>query len=145
MATHVYDDALFRAQIPAFASTTLYPEALLAMYFDVATCYVNANDTCRLAGDCLQYALNLLTAHLVAINAAAPTTGGASGVVSSATIDKVSVSFQIPTAASAFLAWLNKTGFGQSLAALLRAKAAGGFYVGGAPERSAIRRVAGSF
>lgn len=145
MATHVYDDALFRAQSPAFVSTLLYPEVMLATYFDIATCYVDANDTCRLADGCLQYALNLMTAHLVALNAAAPATGGTPGIVSSATIDKVSVAFQIPTTTSPFLLWLNKTGFGQQLAALLRAKAAGGFYVGGAPERSAIRRVAGSF
>lgn len=145
MGAHTYNDALFRAQFPAFASTLLYPEVMLATYFEIATCYVDANDTCRLAGDCLQYALNLLTAHLVALNAAAPATGGTPGIVSSATIDKVSVSFQIPTTASPFLLWLNKTGFGQQLAALLRVKAVGGFYVGGAPERSSIRRVGGRF
>ena len=145
MGAHTYNYALFRAQFPAFASTLLYPEIVLATYFDIATCYVDANDTCRLSGDCLQYALNLLTAHLVALNAAAPATGGTPGIVSSATIDKVSVAFQIPTTTSPFLLWLNKTGFGQQLAALLRVKAVGGFYVGGAPERSSIRRVGGRF
>lgn len=145
MAAHTYDDAMFRAQFPAFASTTEYPEALLSGYFTMATCYVDANDYCRLSGDCLQLALNLLTAHLVAANAASPADGGGVGIVSASSIDKVSVTFQIPAGSGPFVAWLNKTGFGQQLAALLRVKSSGGAYIGGWPERAAFRKSFGAF
>jgi hypothetical protein len=145
MALHVYDDALFRAQFPAFADGLIYPEVLIAMYFDVATCYINAYDHCRLHDDCLQYALNLMTAHLLALNALDPSGGGGVGAVSSATIDKVSVTTQIPTAAGPFRQFLIRTGFGQQLSALLSIKAVGGFMVGGSPERASIRQAGGRF
>lgn len=143
MATHTYDDALFRAQFPAFASTTTYPEALLSGYFDMAVCYVDANDHCRLNGDCLQLALNLLTAHLAALFTANPSGGGGTGIEQSASIDKVSVSYQIPPAAGPFRDWLNKSGFGQQLSALLSVKSVGGWYVGGSMERAAFRKAGG--
>lgn len=145
MALHVYDDTLFRAQFPAFASDTDYPESLLGMYFDVAACYIDANDHCRLSDGCLQYALNLMTAHLVALNGLDATSGGGVGAISSATIDKVSVTSQIPTASGAFRQFLIRTGFGQQLSALLSIKAVGGFMVGGSLERASIRQAAGRF
>lgn len=143
MATHTYDDALFRAQFPAFANTTTYPEALLSGYFDMAVCYINAHDHCRLYGDCLQLALNLLTAHLAALFMADPSGGGGTGIEQSATVDKVSVSYQIPPAAGPFRDWLNKTGFGQQLSALLSVKSVGGWYIGGSMERAAFRKAGG--
>lgn len=141
MAIHVYDDTLFRTQFPAFASETEYPSALIEGYFGMAACYVDANDYGRLSGACLQLALNLLTAHLVAINRASPADGGGTGTVAASSIDKVSVTLQIPEARGPFLGWLSRTGFGQQLAALLRIKSSGGGYVGGNPERAAFRRV----
>ena len=142
---HTYNDALFRMQFPAFANTTAYPESLLSMYFTQATCYINAYDHCRLRGDCLQLALNLMTAHLAALNALDPSGGGGVGAVSSATIDKVSVTTQIPTAATAFRQFLIRTGFGQQLSALLSIKAVGGFMVGGSQERGSIRQAGGRY
>lgn len=130
MAEHVYNDAQFRAQFPAFASAIEYPEGLLSGYFTQASCYVDANDSCRLSGDCLQLALNLLTAHLAALDAASPADGGGAGIVSATSIDKVSVTLQIPMATGAFAQFLAKTGYGQRLSALLRVKSVGGLYIG---------------
>jgi hypothetical protein len=146
VTAHTYDDALFRAQFPAFASTTTYPEALLSGYWSQASCYVSAHDYGRLIGDCRQLALNQLTAHLAILGAelTADPAGG-TGIVSASSIDKVSVTLQIPASRGPFVAWLNKTGFGQQLAALLRVKSTGGTYVGGFPERAAFRKAYGAF
>ena len=148
MTAHTYDDALFRAQFPAFADATTYPEALLSGYFAQASCYVSAHDYGRLIGDCRQLALNQLTAHLAILGAdlaADPTFYGNVGIATSATVDKATVSLQIPTDRGPFIAWLNKTGFGQQLAALLHVKSTGGTYVGGFPERAAFRKAYGAF
>jgi hypothetical protein len=49
--------------------------------------------------------------------------------VQSATIDKITVSLTPPPATSEFLWWLNLTGYGAQLAALLSVHAVGGFFV----------------
>jgi hypothetical protein len=141
VATHVYDDALFRAQFPAFANTTTYPEALLAGYFAMATCYLDPDDGCKISGGCLQLALNLLTAHLAYLNSSDP--GGNVGVITSASIDKISTTVTIPVSNSAFSVWLNLSGYGLQLRALLKTHAVGGDYVGGSIERRAFRKAGG--
>jgi hypothetical protein len=141
VATHVYNDALFRAQFSAFSSTTTYPEVLLSGYFTMATCYLDPDDGCRISGGCLQLALNLLTAHLAYINANDP--GGNVGIVTSTTIDKISTTVTIPASNSAFSVWLNLSGYGLQLRALLRVHAVGGDYVGGSIERRAFRKAGG--
>ena len=144
MALHTFDVDLFREQFPAFSNPVTFPDAQLQMYWDMAVCYINPNDFCYLTGDCLQLALNLMTAHLTALSVLIAD-GQNPGFIDSATIDKVSVSLQAPPIGSQWGWWLSSTPYGSQLWALLQAKAVGGYFVGGVPETSAFRRVGGIY
>lgn len=154
--TLVYDDALFRAQIPAYADVTKYPEATLQAWWNTAISYISPTQTLnwwevgQTAGNDntpQQLAINLMTAHLIFISGliangkASP--GG--GIVSSATIDKITVSTVPPPVKSQWQWWLSQSPYGANLLALLSLKSTGGFYIGGRPELAAFRRVGGCF
>jgi hypothetical protein len=141
-----FDAALFRAQFPAFADANKYSNELLQGNWDAATCIVtNVAYGCDILGaKCRQRVLNLLTAHITALNDIA-NSGGTAGIVTSASIDKVSVTNLPPPVKSSFSYWLNLTPYGQQLLALLTVSSVGGMYVGGLPEGSAIRKVGGIF
>ena len=143
MATHTFDEPGFRLRFPAFSDPAAYPSPLLSAYFETATCYVDANDSRFIGGVCLQRALELMTAHLAQIGTAAASGDMSTGVVTAASIDKISVTQQVRQTASSWAAFLLRTPYGQQLDALLRAKAAGGFTFGGSRERAAIRKVGG--
>lgn len=132
-----FDLPTFRTLYPAFAAVpdeTVRATSVQALSF--------VTDTGCGGG---QEMWQLMTAHLLQLAANAKK-GGSSGPLASATIDKVSVSFQAPPyGSSAYKFWLYSTPFGAQLAALLARCAAGGIYVGGAPERAAFRRVGGGF
>jgi len=144
-----FDPALFRSQFPAFASVTDYPTATLQVYYNISGLYISTNDYGYLNGDGRAYALNLMTAHITAINdinaAAAENQSTSVGLVTSASVGDVSVSIQPPPTKSAFDYWLSLTPYGQQLLALLNMIGAGGLYIGGLPERSAFRKVGGIF
>lgn len=143
-STYVFDIPAFRISYPAFANVDTFPDATLQMYFDTATCYVaNENYGC-LADDCRYRALTLMTAHLVALSVLIAA-GQVPGMVQNATIDKVTVGLTPPPLPNQFQWWLGLTPYGQQLLALLQVSSVGGFYVGGLPERSAIRKVYGVF
>lgn len=144
MATIVFDVAAFRIAFPAFANETTYPDATLQAYWDAACCYISPADYGWLHGDCRARALNLMTAHLAALSTMIAN-GQAVGVGQSATVGAVSVSMVPPPIKSGFQYWLCTTPYGIQLWALLSAKAAGGLYVGGLPEKSAFRKVGGVF
>jgi hypothetical protein len=149
-----YDDALFRAQIPEFASTTTYPEVSIAAFWDVASIFIAAEGSpCGvLNGKSLALALNYMTAHLMILsNQQNPATGGTGagtaqgGFETSATIGEISVAKLAPPAKDAWDWWLYQTPYGQALMALLKLLAVGGLMVGGLPERTAFRKVGGVF
>jgi hypothetical protein len=144
MAEHTFDVAAFRAQFPAFTSPTKYPDLQLAGYFTMAGCYVYPCDWSMLSGDCLQLALNLMTAHLAFTNAKVIAGNTATGIVTGASIDKVSVSLTAPTTRNAWQAWLATSPYGMQLWALIATKAKP-FAIGGLPERQGFRRVGGGF
>ncbi|CAJ48928.1 DUF4054 domain-containing protein [Bordetella avium] len=125
----------FRAIFPAFASVT--DEVVIAVA-DWGQCYVSSHGC-----DCNDKLWMLVTAHLLQLRANAEVGNSAPGALASATIDKVSVSFQAPPAGSSWAHWLNQTPYGQQFQALSRACSAGGMYVGGLPERAAFRNVGG--
>ena len=146
MAKHEFDVAAFRAQFPAFADPIKYPDDLLSGYFSMAECFVSPYDNCMFSGDCLQLALNLMTAHLALVYT--PDESGnvpGVGIITSATIDKVSVTSQVPKTDDAWRAFLLRTPYGLQLVALLKGHAAGGWMVGGSLERAAIRKAGGVF
>jgi hypothetical protein len=147
VAIHSFDPVTFRALFPAFASETAYPTVALQMRWDMAVEYISAYDSCRLSGTSRQLALNLLTAHLTQIYAMLLLDPSATvSIITGASIDKISVSMQAPSAAAgSWKYWLSTTQYGLELWALLSVKSAGGFFVGGSSERSAIRKSGGRF
>jgi len=151
MAVIEFDPAQFREALPAFADPAVYPDALLQVYWDTATCYVSDNDYGVVNGACRRQALNLMTAHLCVISenaqkgGAQASRGKSTNFITSSTVDKVSVSVAAPPAKDEWSWWLSTTPYGQQFSALMSARAAGGLYVGGRPERSAFRKVGGLF
>ncbi len=146
MSLIVFDPAAFRAQFKAFENTSCYPNITLEGWFEMATAYISAEDNCcyMLSGAKRALALNLLTAHIGTLFKII-NEGETPGVVTSATIDKVSVSIKAPPDQSQFQAWLSTTPWGQQLNALLQVASVGGFYVGGVAERNGFRRAYGGF
>lgn len=155
MARHVFNDEAFRAKFPAFASVTQYPAAVLAGYFDMAGTMISRWDNCLVHGEQLQLALELVTAHIVALmlnpNPAAagsgdqPSVPQVGGVLQAASIDKVSVSIMAPPVRDGYDYWFNQTPYGQQYLALITVMTAGGLYVGGMPESIGFRRVGGLY
>lgn len=143
MAEHTLDIAAFREAYPLFRDVETYPDAMLTQWWAMATCAMNPNDTCVISGDCLQSALYLMMAHIGLLLTRLASGQAAVGSVTSATIDKVAVSFTVPPFKNGWQFWLSQTPYGAMLWAMLSAKSAGGFYVGLAPERAAFRRVGG--
>lgn len=144
MATINYNDAAFRQLFPALSNVTTFPQALIQAYWDLATSYITNNTWSGwYAGfNLLQQtnALNLMTAHLLAVNTAAAS-GQPGGVLTGATIDKISVQMQPPPAPNQWQWWLNQSPYGQQLLALLQVGSAGGrFFTAGRPVVSAFRR-----
>lgn len=147
MAVIALDIPAFRAVFaPAFDSTATYPNIKIETMWDVATAYISDK-----LGGCYcgtlsikqqTYALQLMTAHLLYINNLVAT-GQTPGITTGATIDKVSVTMLAPPADDNWKFWLNQSPYGQQLLALLQGAAVGGFYIGGAPEIGALRRVGG--
>lgn len=142
---HVIDLASFRILFPQFAVPVAYPDAVLTAFFGSATAYLGEYDNYALSGQGLQTGLNLMTAHLLAIGTGAAAGTGGSGVVTGSTIDKVSVTLMAPPARTAWAFWLSGSPYGAQLWALLSMRSAGGFFIGGSPEREGFRRVGGGF
>lgn len=122
----------FRILYPAFNS---FDDAVVLAFSVQALCFVSGSG-CK----CTEALWMLMTAHLMALSL---TDDAKPGIVASASIDKVSVSFQAPPATGSWDYWLNMTPYGQQFLALSKRCNAGGFYVGGNPERDAIRGVYG--
>lgn len=143
MTTIVFNATDFRAMYPAYSNQTVFTDSILQLYWDTATAYVSDQ-----TGGCYVYgfklgqqtlALNLMTAHLAYINALT-STGQAGGVMTGATIDKISVTLQPPPSSNNWQFWLNQSPYGQQLLALLSNAAVGGFYFGGYPTVNTMRR-----
>ena len=143
MATIQFNSANFRALFSAFANTTQYPDTLLQLLWNNATSYITNQTSCGwysgLNLNQQTLALNYMTAHLLALSAQI-TAGDTPGIVTAATIDKISVTLQPPPETNQWQYWLNQTPYGQQLLSLLQIAAAGGRFYGGAPVFTAFRR-----
>jgi hypothetical protein len=147
MTAVVFDATAFRAQNPAYADPTAYPDATLQQYWNNATNYIsdaNSGVLGALVDAQLQFAINLMTAHLLFLSGLV-LRGVSPGFVTQSTIDKISVSLQAPPEKNQWQWWLNLSPYGQQLLAMLQARSAGGFYIGGLPELGAFRKVGGTF
>lgn len=147
MATHsVLDIAAFRGAFPAFANTTSFPDVMLNAYYSNAGNYISQNDsyTGGLTGAALDYALQLLTAHLLQ-SSVMIAAGQVNVVVTGSTVASVTVSLMPPPAKNAWQFWLATTAYGQQLRAMLSVQSAGGWAIGGRSETAAFRKVGGVF
>jgi hypothetical protein len=136
----VFDIPAFRAAFPAFASTVLYPDATIQAAADTALCMMSMHGC-----GCDTLAWQLMVAHILLLGSRNASGGGVAGIVTSATIDKVSVSLQTLQTTSDFNLWLAQTPYGLQLLALLSKCSSGGAYVGGRAERAAFRSAGGRF
>ncbi len=140
MSDYTFDIPAFRVSYPAFANETTYPDDFLQSYWDIATCYISDTDFGYLHGDCRYSALTLMTAHLVQLSTYVAKQK-LNTIVTSATIDKITVSLQPPPSTSEWAWWLNQTTYGIMLNALLQSNSIGGIYAGGSPQRSQFRGI----
>lgn len=140
MAAIIFNPVLFREQFPAFQCTPPIPDSTLQGYFDTATLYINNTNCGRATTAQLQQLLYLMTAHLAALNRFVAT-GQAAGIMTNATVDKVTVTLAPPPAINQWQYWLQSTPYGQQLFALLQIIGVGGAYIGGNPAVSSFRRV----
>lgn len=146
MATHTLDLAAFRAAFPAYSNATTFPDAQLLAYFQNATMYVSANDSLcgGLNGAMLDWVLQLMTAHITA-SFVLISQGKTNIVITGSTVSKVSISLEPPPTRDAWGWWLATTPYGLQISALLDVQAAGGWSVGGLPERGGFRKAGGTF
>lgn len=139
-----FDPTLFRQQYPLFANTSTYPDAILTMNFNLATCYIDPT-ICGNLGACRENALYMLTAHITGLNDVINGRGTTAQtfILQGSTIDKIQIQATPQPGLNGFNYWLGQTPWGQQLRALLTVRSTAGYYIGGSPERSAIRNVSG--
>lgn len=120
----VTDVPTFRSHFPAFANTAIYPDAMAQMFIDTGSAMFNAQRW----GYYLSMAVELFTAHMLALcqYAAMRATSGAgggmamppgiaSGLLSSKSVSKVSVGYDVGVTAMEGAGPWNYTIYGQQL------------------------------
>lgn len=124
----------FRAAFPVFRDRVRYPEELLAIWLPFCIKQLDAGRW----GDLYDMGAYLLLAHHVVLEsqqkrtaAYGKTPGLAQGVVSSKSVDGVSVSYDNSTTSEEGAGQFNLTTYGQRYAQLRRMLGAGPVYVGG--------------
>ena len=138
MSSIVFDIAEFREQYPIFDDIS---DTVVLRAFSCAEMFISNNTSCYLPDAKLKFVLYLMTAHILQIGVeTGSNSGGNSGIVSSANIDKISVSFEARLSKSAFSYFLNKTMYGEQILALFSLWAAGGFYIGGSNATVGFKR-----
>ena len=146
MAIHnVLNIPVFISTFPEFSNATLYPDTMLNAWYANAGLYMDQNDNSDgLNGATLDFALQLLTAHLLKISNNIGL-GQVTQPINDATEGSVSVAFAPPPFRSGWEYWLSSTTYGQQLWALLNVQSVGGWSVGGLPESAAFRKAGGLF
>lgn len=113
MAVVVFDSAAFIARYPEFS--TVNP-TVLQMYFDEATVYLDNTDSSRVSNISQRAVfLNMITAHIAAMNGSGVNGNGASGLVgriNSATEGSVSVNTEYVQSNNGTMAWYLQTPYG---------------------------------
>lgn len=127
----------FRLLYPVYAAVT--DETVLATA-EMAQCMVSARG-CK----CSESMWLLMVAHMLFMAALDASGQFTPGILSGASIDKVSTSFAMPPTTTPWQFWLGRSPYGQQFSALLAACIGGGMYIGGSPERSAFRIAGGRF
>lgn len=139
------DIATFRKMFPAYSDSQTFSNEMIEMWLDVANVHLKKG---WLSGKTYDHAIMLMLAHLlhsVAKTSSGNAESGPTGIVTSATEGSVSVSFATPTTKDAWEFWLASSPYGLQLWALLQQLGVVGLFIGGLPERSAVRKVGGVF
>ena len=138
---YVFPKDNFLAEFPEFADTTQFPESMIARLGKAAHRYIT-DWRCNFPLPELedrQYALFLMTAHLLAIRKNAADNLGegtipAGGRVRKAVVGAVTVETDIPTTSGDFNYFLSQTAYGQELLAYLENAAPAGIYTNCWPD-----------
>lgn len=135
--------ATFRSSLPEFADTTKYPNTYIQRFITQSTMFITT-DSGIIKDDVRVLAIEYMTAHLItlaAIDGAGNKVadGNSGGVLTSASIDSVSVAFQAVIAKDAFEQWIQSTPYGKLYWALLSANMPTGVYWVGTPRLHGIR------
>lgn len=133
----------FRTLFPEF-TVALHPDATVTMNWDTATLFISDQSYGWMSDAQRQRALELMTAHTMLLSKNI-SDGETPKIVNSSSIDKISVTAEPPKITTQFHYWLALTPYGTQLLALLKMDSVCGMYAGGRNERSAFRKVGGSF
>ena len=142
-----FNPAAFRVLYPEFKDSAEYPDAVLEVWWGEATGWINTNASTQqdpLPDAQRQSALYMMTAHIGKIGTMLAS-GEDPGYTTQTSVGKISVTTLAPVAADEFGYWLTTTAYGIKLAAFLRQRTAGGFYVGGSGAIGAYRAPNGTF
>ena len=109
---------------------------VIDMMVDKAECYVDKSK-CK----CYEQLLFLVVAHLLYLKEQQEQGNNNTSAIASATIDKVSISYQAPTSTSSISQWFNLSPYGIEYLALNKRCNGMPRYVGGSLERQAFRKL----
>ena len=138
MSSIVFDIAEFRTQYPIFDTIS---DAVVLRAFASAEMFISNNTSDYLTEVKLKFVLYLMTAHMLQIGIDTSNNEGRNaGIVSAASVNNESVSFEARISKSAFQYFLNKTIYGEEILSLFSLWAAGGFYIGGSTATLGFRR-----
>lgn len=133
-----------RLMYPYFANETAYPDVVLQLQLDASQDYISPYVCDYMSLSARTRATYLMACHLQSITDKI-NNGESTDLITSTIIDKITVTATPPTFKNQFQHWLNTTPYGKELLALLQMKSVGGMYYGGSPERSAFRKMDGTF
>ena len=109
---------------------------VIEMMFDKAECYVDKSK-CK----CYEQLLFLVVAHLLYLREQQNQGNNNTSAIASATIDKVSISYQAPISTSSISQWFNLSPYGIEYLALNKRCNGMPRYIGGSLERQAFRKL----
>jgi hypothetical protein len=119
----------FRQRYPAFGDTVKYPPGSVELYIELAYDALNKR---RFTDKWLDFAAGLYTAHMLTLDGAQGGAQGAdslSGLVQSANVDSVSVTFDTASVVDMNAGHWNETTYGRRYYRLLRMFGAGPVHV----------------
>jgi hypothetical protein len=120
----------FRATFFSDFPQETYPDAVVSAYLRNAQNYVSNINYGRLRDTAREYAIYLMTAHLLTLKDRIEQSGsGFIGYETSARVDNVSVSLAPPISRDELERWFELTGYGLELRAQLRTRACVPFWI----------------